>query len=161
MPLPWIIAPLGIYGCVWMAKGLPAVTWIRFLIWLCIGLAIYFVYGLRKSQLAGIADGPLTVNHGADRRSFYLRGLWVSSSCLVFMEVLALAFAKSLEGRFGFGGILSSRLIGSPGGADALSPLSQRIQSAVIELEVILVIYLGLFLLLWITSRRKHACSPA
>jgi APA family basic amino acid/polyamine antiporter len=32
---------------------LPPATWIRLLIWLVIGLAIYFGYGYRKSRLNG------------------------------------------------------------------------------------------------------------
>jgi APA family basic amino acid/polyamine antiporter len=30
---------------------LPAVTWIRFVVWLGIGLVIYGLYGARKSRL--------------------------------------------------------------------------------------------------------------
>jgi APA family basic amino acid/polyamine antiporter len=31
---------------------LPVVTWIRFGVWLVIGIAIYFLYGYRHSVLA-------------------------------------------------------------------------------------------------------------
>lgn len=52
MPFAWVVAPLGILGCVWIARGLPALTWYRFFIWLGIGLVIYLFYGSRKSRLA-------------------------------------------------------------------------------------------------------------
>ena len=51
MPAMWVLAPAGIVGCVWFALGLPWLTWIRFVVWLAIGLAIYFAYGARKSAL--------------------------------------------------------------------------------------------------------------
>jgi APA family basic amino acid/polyamine antiporter len=51
MPLPWVIAPLGILGCIWIAKGLPLLTWYRFFIWLGIGLVIYAAFGSRNSRL--------------------------------------------------------------------------------------------------------------
>ncbi len=55
MPFAWVLAPLGILGCVWIARGLPALTWYRFFIWLVIGLVIYLFYGSRKSRLATAA----------------------------------------------------------------------------------------------------------
>jgi APA family basic amino acid/polyamine antiporter len=50
-PAIWVTGPLGIISCIWLAYGLPGVTWIRFFIWLFIGLIIYFIYGTRNSQL--------------------------------------------------------------------------------------------------------------
>jgi APA family basic amino acid/polyamine antiporter len=51
MPFAWVIAPLGILGCFWIAKGLPAVTWYRFFVWLGIGLVVYFLFGSKNSRL--------------------------------------------------------------------------------------------------------------
>ena len=43
---------LGISMCVFLMAGLPLMTWIRFVLWLAVGLALYFVYGVRRSRLA-------------------------------------------------------------------------------------------------------------
>ena len=42
----------GIVVCIYLMSGLPLATWIRFGVWLLIGLVIYFLYGFRKSRLA-------------------------------------------------------------------------------------------------------------
>ncbi|HOW86314.1 MAG TPA: amino acid permease [Candidatus Aminicenantes bacterium] len=42
---------LGILSCIYLMSGLPWATWSRLLIWMAIGLVIYFAYGLRKSKL--------------------------------------------------------------------------------------------------------------
>ena len=49
-PYVWVMAPLGILFCVWLAWGLPTRTWERFWIWLGIGLLLYFVYGARHAH---------------------------------------------------------------------------------------------------------------
>jgi basic amino acid/polyamine antiporter, APA family len=41
----------GILVCAYLMYGLPRDTWIRLLVWLAIGLAIYFFYGRRHSRL--------------------------------------------------------------------------------------------------------------
>jgi len=50
---PWVpvIPILGIISCVYLTMGLPWVTWVRFGLWLCVGLVIYFLYGYKKSKL--------------------------------------------------------------------------------------------------------------
>jgi APA family basic amino acid/polyamine antiporter len=50
---PWVpLMPLLSIGCCLMLMaGLPLLTWIRFFVWLTIGLVIYFLFGRRHSVL--------------------------------------------------------------------------------------------------------------
>lgn len=45
------VCVLGAAACVFIMRGLPRSAWERFGIWLAIGLAIYFLYGMRHSKL--------------------------------------------------------------------------------------------------------------
>jgi APA family basic amino acid/polyamine antiporter len=47
---PWVPA-LSILFCLILMMALPLQTWLRFLVWLAIGLAIYFPFGRRHSLL--------------------------------------------------------------------------------------------------------------
>ena len=48
--LPWV--PLaGALVCLAQMVALPLDTWLRLVVWLAIGLAVYFFYGLRHSRL--------------------------------------------------------------------------------------------------------------
>jgi APA family basic amino acid/polyamine antiporter len=42
---------LGVLFAVYLMKDLPLATWVRFVIWLAIGLLIYALYGYRNSRL--------------------------------------------------------------------------------------------------------------
>ncbi len=48
--VPWVPL-LGIGMCVYLMLGLPTITWIRFGVWLLVGLVLYFTYGFWKSRL--------------------------------------------------------------------------------------------------------------
>jgi len=50
---PWVplVPILTILACVYLMVSLPVATWIRFVIWLVIGLFIYLMYGRRHSEL--------------------------------------------------------------------------------------------------------------
>jgi APA family basic amino acid/polyamine antiporter len=50
-PLVWLIAPLGIFSCGYLMCFLPRDTWARLIVWMVIGLVIYFTYGHRHSKL--------------------------------------------------------------------------------------------------------------
>ena len=47
---PWVPI-LGILFCLSLMLGLPPITWLRLVVWLAIGLVIYFAYGKRHSRL--------------------------------------------------------------------------------------------------------------
>jgi len=49
----WVpVVPLfTILSCFYLMSALPIVTWIRFIIWLLVGLVIYFMYGRHHSIL--------------------------------------------------------------------------------------------------------------
>ena len=51
VPFVWPVALLGAGACVFVMFGLPLSAWIRFGVWLLIGLALYFAYGYRHSTL--------------------------------------------------------------------------------------------------------------
>lgn len=53
MPFIWLVGPLAFIGCAFLLFSLPMKTQITFLQWTAAGLLIYFLYGYRKSPLAG------------------------------------------------------------------------------------------------------------
>ncbi len=55
---PWVpVVPiLGILICGYMMSTLPGDTWIRLLVWMAIGLCIYFFYGRFHSKLAAVGN---------------------------------------------------------------------------------------------------------
>lgn len=40
-----------IVACLWLMLNLTALTWVRFLIWMAVGVVVYFLYGRRHSVL--------------------------------------------------------------------------------------------------------------
>lgn len=43
VPWVWLVAPLGAIACVYVMMGLPRAAWIRFGVWLAVGLVIFFM----------------------------------------------------------------------------------------------------------------------
>ena len=48
-PFIWIVGPAGALASFYLMWALPADTWIRLIVWMAIGLVIYFVYGRRNA----------------------------------------------------------------------------------------------------------------
>jgi APA family basic amino acid/polyamine antiporter len=50
---PWVpVTPLiSVAACLYLMLQLPVITWKRFVIWLVLGLVLYFLYGARHSRL--------------------------------------------------------------------------------------------------------------
>ena len=62
-----VVPLLGAGSCFYLMSFLPLVTWLRLLVWLAIGLAIYFLYGARaaaRARALGLTSAPAEV---ADR----------------------------------------------------------------------------------------------
>lgn len=51
-PFSPLIPLLGMLSCATLTAFLPAITWVRFVVWLLIGLVIYFRYSMHHSKLA-------------------------------------------------------------------------------------------------------------
>jgi basic amino acid/polyamine antiporter, APA family len=56
--VPWVpVVPLAaIFFCVLLMASLPTETWLRFVVWLVIGLGIYFGYSRHRSEFAEPSD---------------------------------------------------------------------------------------------------------
>ena len=52
VPAVYIVAPLGALSSAFLMFGLPFDTWLRFGIWLVIGLLLYGFYGTRHARSA-------------------------------------------------------------------------------------------------------------
>ena len=54
---PWVPAVplLAIASCLFLMLQLPWVTWVRFVVWLAVGMIFYFAYGIRHSRLRDAA----------------------------------------------------------------------------------------------------------
>jgi len=59
-PAFWLVCPLGVFFCGWLMYGLPRDTWARLIIWLVIGLCVYFGYGRRHSKVQQQSVPPVT-----------------------------------------------------------------------------------------------------
>jgi len=65
-PFVFYVAPLGTLSAGFLMLGLPRETWLSFIVWLVVGLVIYFLYGRHHSELAKLQK--------AKKQSHTLRG---------------------------------------------------------------------------------------
>jgi APA family basic amino acid/polyamine antiporter len=58
--VPWVkvIAPLSVGSCLILMMSLTVENWVRFVVWLIIGLAIYFLYSRHRSALRDGTEAP-------------------------------------------------------------------------------------------------------
>jgi APA family basic amino acid/polyamine antiporter len=57
VPMSPMIPILGVLSCAYLMYALPGDTWLRLVVWLAIGLAIYFTYGIKHSKVQQQARG--------------------------------------------------------------------------------------------------------
>jgi APA family basic amino acid/polyamine antiporter len=51
-PLVPVLPIVSVLASLWLMLNLPVVTWVRFLIWMAVGLVVYFGYGMRRAKLS-------------------------------------------------------------------------------------------------------------
>ena len=56
VPAVWVVAPLSAITSLLLMMSLPLDTWIRLIVWMAIGLVIYFAYGRHHSKLGRSMD---------------------------------------------------------------------------------------------------------
>jgi APA family basic amino acid/polyamine antiporter len=68
VPLMPVLPIASALACLWLMLNLPGETWWRFGIWMVVGLAIYFLYGRRKSRFNTPGDREDAAAANAARR---------------------------------------------------------------------------------------------
>ena len=56
VPLVPVVPILSVLACLWLMINLTAMTWMRFLVWMALGVVVYFAYG-RSHSLQGQREG--------------------------------------------------------------------------------------------------------
>jgi APA family basic amino acid/polyamine antiporter len=70
VPALAVIGPAAILACLWLMVNLTILTWLRFFIWMALGVIVYFAYsrGHSRLRLHGASETPLPVD-GADPKA--------------------------------------------------------------------------------------------
>lgn len=63
-PLVPVVPLLGVASCLYLMIGLPWETWERLIVWMAIGLVIYFGYSVRHSRIGRGQAGTTEPGHG-------------------------------------------------------------------------------------------------
>jgi APA family basic amino acid/polyamine antiporter len=89
---------LGIVSCLWLMLNLPVITWVRFLVWLDIGIFIYWFYGRTHSPLADPAEQRLrTAAEAAGNFITMLGALLLANGFFITMMAYMTEFGITTE----------------------------------------------------------------
>jgi APA family basic amino acid/polyamine antiporter len=66
--MPWV-GVIAVASCLLQMAALPAATWIRLVVWLVLGMAVYLTYGRHRSHAARSAASPRAARHAGEPAS--------------------------------------------------------------------------------------------
>ncbi len=69
VPFSPVFPIIGILLCVWLMSDLPFSTWIRFVVWLIIGLVIYRLYSYKHSRLRSDSSAGSSLRKSGHNRA--------------------------------------------------------------------------------------------
>jgi basic amino acid/polyamine antiporter, APA family len=69
VPLVPLLPIVSALACFYLMLNLPADTWVRFAVWMAIGIAIYYLYGRKHSRLSGAEGEAAAERLAADREA--------------------------------------------------------------------------------------------
>jgi APA family basic amino acid/polyamine antiporter len=72
-PFSPLFPVLGMLSCGALMLFLPALTWLRFVVWLVIGLIVYFTYSINNSKLQPLVNGKKTFYKSKMLSVYYLK----------------------------------------------------------------------------------------
>jgi hypothetical protein len=95
VPFGPVFPVLGIVSCTYLMLNLPIITWIRFLVWLDLGMIIYWFYGRTHSPLASQQEAAARSAFQSLSNFVFVAGSLAvfNTACIVvlaFMTVLGL-----------------------------------------------------------------------
>ncbi|HEV7908501.1 MAG TPA: amino acid permease C-terminal domain-containing protein, partial [Pseudonocardiaceae bacterium] len=63
-----VVPVLAVLASFYLMLNLPGATWIRFVVWMAVGLVVYFAYGARHSRLRTDPNYSQAVDKAASER---------------------------------------------------------------------------------------------
>ena len=80
------VPALGVLLCGYLMVSLPLMTWLRLTCWLCLGLAMYAVYGFRRSRVAVETGASASVGwRSATASAIFLGGAVATLLLMIFL----------------------------------------------------------------------------
>jgi APA family basic amino acid/polyamine antiporter len=61
-PLVPLVPILAITACGWLMLNLTTLTWVRFVVWMLVGVVVYFLYSRKRSRLAETEAGEIAAS---------------------------------------------------------------------------------------------------
>jgi amino acid transporter len=98
VPFGYLFPVLGVASCAYLMLSLTVLTWVRFLVWLDLGMIFYWFYGRTHSQLVNKAEAA--ARSGLESLSNFLKitgyMLVFNGFCITLLGVLTeIGFLKS------------------------------------------------------------------